>query len=65
MTRQDFDDKCAELCKTCAAGIAVRYRSDTREYVHDVTARVGPGTQFSHSLCQANAFRKVAAIESL
>jgi hypothetical protein len=42
------------VCPHCAAGIKVRQRSDTREWVHD--SAVGK-TGFAHTICLATHFR--------
>lgn len=34
-----FEAVCAACCPHCAAGSTVRYRSETREWVHDYVAR--------------------------
>lgn len=60
MTRAEFDQKCAELCPHCKDGIALRYRGDTREFVHDGAIQI-PGTlgrRQSHAFCLASDFRK-------
>jgi hypothetical protein len=46
----DFGDLCRTICPRCARNVAVRYRSDSREYVHDEKQ----GTATFHSLCLAN-----------
>ena len=58
MTRDEYFQKIRDLCPTCNAGVPVRYRPETREWVHDRVAKHGSATQFHHSLCQANDFRK-------
>jgi hypothetical protein len=58
VTRDEFNQKCKELCPHCEA-IAVRLRIDTNEHVHDGAIAI-PGTlgkRWSHTFCQANAFR--------
>ena len=52
----EFDDLCRIICPLCAKGVAVRYRPETREYVHDTDS---PASKiFAHSLCLANGLRK-------
>lgn len=46
----DFGELCRVVCPHCAKGVEVRYRPETREFVHDINK----GTSFSHTLCLAN-----------
>lgn len=57
MTREEFDQSVKEICPNCAAGIPVRFREDSKEWVHD--RAVGRGALFAHSLCVAHYFRMV------
>ena len=62
MTPADFEAKCKELCPHCAAGEAVRLRTDTNEWCHDfsfgaVDPKVGRPRGQGHSICQAHEFR--------
>jgi len=50
----DFGDLCRTVCPNCAQGVEVRYRPETREYVHDVRR----GNSVSHGLCLANGLWK-------
>jgi hypothetical protein len=59
MTRAEFDQQCRDLCPHCKDGIALRYRSDTNEHVHDGALQI-PGTlgrRQSHAICHAHEFR--------
>lgn len=60
MSQSDFDRKCGELCEACRAGVVVRRRSDTGEFVHDTAVEI-PGTlgkRMGHFFCTASDFRK-------
>lgn len=60
MSQSDFDAKCGELCETCRKGVAVRFRDDTKEFVHDSAVPI-PGTlgfRMGHFYCTASDFRK-------
>ena len=61
MTKDEFEAGAKALCANCAAGIVVRLRVDTNEWVHDQS--VNSRASFAHSLCQANAFRKANIAE--
>lgn len=53
----DLETQARKLCPHCFAGIAVRQRIDSREFVHDSFA--GPrGVQKGHTICQANGLRQ-------
>lgn len=63
MTSSEFEAKCKELCPHCAAGEVVRQRTDTLEWVHDlsfgaVDSKTGRKIGFGHGLCGAHEFRK-------
>lgn len=49
-----FEATCRAVCPNCAAGKAVRFRPETREWVHDLSAGRG---LFSHTLCMATHLR--------
>ena len=53
MTRDEFEAEIKKQCAYCARGAPVRYRPETREYVHDNRAGIG----FSITICRANMFR--------
>ena len=60
MQRDEFEKKCKEICPHCADGIALRFREDTGEHVHDGAIAI-PGTlgrRHSHAICAADKFRK-------
>lgn len=50
------EDAFKVACKHCADGVAVRYRPETDEYVHDMRW----GILISHTICRANNLRKAA-----
>lgn len=50
----DFAELCRIICPSCAAGVEVRYRLETNEYVHDKKTK----TTFLHSICWANGLWK-------
>lgn len=54
LTDEEFEALAKENCPYCKRGIAIRYRTDTREFVHDNIK----GASFSHSLCLSNGMRK-------
>ena len=63
MSQSDFDRQCGELCKACRDGVAVRFRDDTKEFVHDTSVEI-PGTlgkRMGHMFCTASDFRKEKA----
>ena len=49
----DLNDLIRTVCPHCARNVDVRYRPETREYVHDIHK----GQSFSHTLCLANGLR--------
>jgi hypothetical protein len=62
MTEFEFESKCKDLCVHCAAGEIVRFREDTREFVHDwsfgaVDPKTGRKSGFGHGICGAHALR--------
>ena len=50
----EFEELAIENCPYCKRGNAVRFRTDTAEYVHDHIK----GTSFSHCICFSNGMRK-------
>lgn len=54
LTQDEFETAVKASCPHCAAGFAARYRDDTKEFVHDFTAR----GSFSHTFCLASGLRK-------
>lgn len=54
LSEADFQLACNEICPHCRNGVALRYRANTQEWVHD-------GIQGSgHGICWANGLRKGA-----
>lgn len=53
MTQEEFEAACKDICLYCKAGVAVRQREDTREWVHDIFR----GNAVSHSICMATHYR--------
>jgi hypothetical protein len=49
----EFTGLCRTICPHCDKGIAVRYRPETREFVHDIHKP----NSFTHTLCLANGLR--------
>lgn len=59
MNREQFEIECRSLCIHCREGIALRFRFDSNEWVHDGAIQI-PGTlgrRHSHTICLANDFR--------
>ena len=59
LTEQEFEELAIQNCPYCKRGNAVRYRTDSCEYVHDDIK----GTSFSHSICLSNGMRKARAAQ--
>ena len=57
MTRDEFNQSVKAQCRNCAANIPVRFRPETREWVHD--KHISHGARFAHSLCGANETRNL------
>lgn len=62
MTSDEFAQMCRDICPHCNAGIAVRQRPDTSEFVHDfvsgpVDPKIGRPTGMGHSICMATHWR--------
>jgi hypothetical protein len=62
VTEFDFESKCKDLCPHCAAGEVVRYREDTKEFVHDwsfgaVDMKIGRRVGMGHGMCAAHELR--------
>jgi hypothetical protein len=53
MTKDEFESTIRDICPHCKAGIKVRQRDDTKEFVHDIFR----GTAISHGICLATHFR--------
>lgn len=52
----EIEELSAATCPHCAAGIAVRRRADTGEWVHDQVA-TSQGVVKGHSICWGNGIR--------
>lgn len=57
MTSEEFESFCRDICPQCKAGVVVRQREDTREFVHDIVSERGPMKSWSHVFCLASHFR--------
>ena len=62
MTQAEFDAECKKLCPHCEAGEKIRWRDNTKEWVHDfsfggIDPKLGRRSGMGHSICQAHAFR--------
>lgn len=62
MSTEEFEQKCKELCPNCAAGVTVRQREDTKEWIHDwafggTDPKTGRLTGIGHGICGAHDFR--------
>ncbi len=55
MTTDEFIKICRDICPHCRIGIAVRQRTDSGEWVHDIFR----GTAVSHGVCMATHFRDI------
>lgn len=62
-TRAEIDELSAATCPHCAAGIAVRRRTDTAEWTHDQVA-TSQGVVRGHSICWGNGLRAKYASEA-
>ena len=63
MTQAEFDAECRKLCAHCAANEKVRWRDNTREFVHDfafgnVDPKIGRRVGMGHTICGAHAYRE-------
>lgn len=56
MTEQEYREAINATCPHCRAGVESRYRSDTKEWVHDSTVS-GTRGGFQHTICWASGFR--------
>jgi hypothetical protein len=54
----DIEEQAKAQCPSCKAGITVRQRPDTKEWVHDYTYDVGmAGRGHAHFICSAHDLR--------
>ena len=58
LTEQEFHDAVGKTCKHCAAGNPVRYRSETKEWCHDIVIDRGAAKSYAHAFCLATGLRK-------
>jgi hypothetical protein len=58
LTEDEFVEAVNGTCKHCAAGSPVRYRTETKEYVHDWVGERGAARTMSHAFCLATGLRK-------
>lgn len=66
MTRTEFDEIVKQTCPHCAAGVVVRQRTDTKEWIHDFATIVGPlSKRHGHTLCLASYLRNSWTAENL
>jgi hypothetical protein len=57
LTESEFITAVNQTCPVCNAGRPVRFRDDTKEFVHDYDVTGG----FRHSFCLATGLRKFYA----
>lgn len=55
-TKEQIEQLARATCSHCKAGIAVRLRTDTNEWVHDAVATKF-GVTNGHSICWASGLR--------
>ena len=74
MTDLEFEDECCRRCPHCnrardmmklgESGHTLRYRDDTREWIHEWRKKLGDSSmpiaamQLTQTMCQANQLRK-------
>lgn len=56
LTDTDIDELAQATCPHCNAGIAVRLRADSGEFVHD-QVKTSQGVVKGHTICWANGLR--------
>lgn len=62
LTDADLDEIYRLTCPHCAAGIAVRQRTDTHEFVHDRHSSNG-NIRSGHTFCLASGLRNAYRVE--
>lgn len=55
MTSDEFNQTCRDICHHCDSGVAVRQRTDNREWVHDIMDKAR--NTLTHSICLATNWR--------
>lgn len=50
----ELEQQAKDACEHCRKGSLLRFRSNTREWVHDYWN----GSAFMHTICRADALRK-------
>jgi hypothetical protein len=63
ITQADLQEIIKHTCPHCNAGIAVRQREDTKEWVHDRSVK--STGQFTHTICLANWLRNSELAKTL
>ena len=58
LTPDEFDEACRLTCKHCATGSKTRYRTETKEHVHDLVVDRGASKVYSHAYCLASGLRR-------
>lgn len=56
LTNEQIEQLARSTCPHCKAGIAVRLRTDTGEWVHD-SVKTSVGVVNGHSICWASGLR--------
>lgn len=59
LTDEEFESLVISNCPACMAGNAVRFRDDTKEFIHDYVK----GSAFSQQLCLSNGMRNARRIQ--
>jgi hypothetical protein len=62
LTEAEIEQLAQMTCPNCRAGIPTRYRTDTREYVHDQIAG-RTGVQNGHTICWASGMRDAYRVD--
>lgn len=62
-TEEELEDLCRKTCPHCGAGIAVRKRADTNEWVHD-SVMTSRGVMNGHSICWGSGLRVAFTTEN-
>ena len=58
LSDEEFEKLASDNCPACKAGNAVRFRDDSKEFVHDYAK----GSSFSHQLCLSNGMRNARRV---
>jgi hypothetical protein len=54
VNKEEFTQRCREQCELCRNHGGLRYRPETREFIHEYNK----GNTISITICRANDFRK-------